>query len=378
MLLLACLIVVLAICAITMLARPPQMEPVVVPKALQALQAQGDIGLRQKGEGERKIRDLSPSAQFVVCGDEVWTAKGYKGPVPQLKAGEVQRVEREGVLFNAWPEQYIPAHLPPAEPEAHRAHRIPANLFMSFYTCAVQGPYFQAVANTIAKHPNYTYRFFDDVSARRMIAEHMEPEVLEAYDLLIPGAYKCDLWRLCVLYVYGGLYVDMRYGACVNFDTVFDKDTDYFVVNDVQIGHVHNAVMACVPKHAVMRRYIDRVVQMVLARNYGQSALHITGPAILGKVLFEHFPALNQRIPERITHPELGNIKSINFNLHDFTHETHDGRLVGVIKMPGCFNNASFYRNTNKKDYTHLWKIRGVYAEPRAMRYAEHNKVGPK
>ena len=355
LLILVCLLALLLACAVLVTARAPLMDAVVVPQAMLAAR-----------RGSPML--LSPSSQYVRVGEEVWRADGSTVPVPRLNPGESQRADREGVLFSEWPSQYIPARIEPAEPEAKRLHRIPANLFMSFYTSSVQGPFFTAVANSVSKHPNYTFRFFDDVACRRMIAEKMGPDVLTAYDLLVPGAYKCDLWRLCVLYLYGGLYLDMRYGPCVNFDTLFDHDTDYFVVNDAGIGTVHNAVMACVPEHPIMRRYIIRVVAMVLSRSYGKSPLHITGPAILGEVLFEHFPHLNGRIPERITHPVLGNIKSTNFNLSAFTHETHAGRRVGVVKMPGCYNTATFYRHTNKKGYSLMWKERRVYAE---------NKVPP-
>lgn len=351
-LLLSCLCVLLAACAVMMLKPRHQMDPVVIPSAM----SEAPKGV---------LKALSPSARYVGCGDQVWRAEGYTGEVRPLGPGETQRSDAEGVMFSSWPEQYIPAHIDPQIKE-HRRHRIPANLFMSFYTSQVRGPFYRAVANSVSKHPNYTFRFYDDVACRRMIAEHLEPEVLAAYDALVPGAYKCDLWRLCVLYLYGGVYMDMRYGACVNVDTLLDEDTDYFVVNDVQVGHVHNALMACVPKHPIMRRYIDRVVKMVSERSYGKSPLHITGPGILGEVLFEHFPALNWRIPERITHPELGNLRSINFNLAEFVHQTHDGRRVGVVKMPGCSDNASFYKSTNKKDYTFLWKRGGVYADKKA------------
>lgn len=41
------------------------------------------------------------------------------------------------------------------------------------------------------------------------MAKHMGKTVLEIYDKLIPKAYKADLFRYSVVYVYGGCYVDI-------------------------------------------------------------------------------------------------------------------------------------------------------------------------
>jgi len=54
---------------------------------------------------------------------------------------------------------------------------------------------------------------FNDADCRDFIAREYPPDVLMAYDLLIPTAFKADLWRYCVLYKYGGVYLDVKYGG---------------------------------------------------------------------------------------------------------------------------------------------------------------------
>ena len=54
---------------------------------------------------------------------------------------------------------------------------------------------------------------FNDADCREFIAREYPPDVLMAYDLLIPTAFKADLWRYCVLYKYGGVYLDVKYGG---------------------------------------------------------------------------------------------------------------------------------------------------------------------
>ena len=52
---------------------------------------------------------------------------------------------------------------------------------------------------------------FHDQDCRSFIEREYPPDVLMAYDRLIPTAFKADLWRYCVLYKYGGAYLDVKY-----------------------------------------------------------------------------------------------------------------------------------------------------------------------
>ena len=54
---------------------------------------------------------------------------------------------------------------------------------------------------------------FNDADCRDFVAREYPPDVLMAYDRLMPTAFKADLWRYCVLYKYGGVYLDVKYGG---------------------------------------------------------------------------------------------------------------------------------------------------------------------
>lgn len=302
-----------------------------------------------KGKPEVHIRDIPESNGIVnTISDSNSSSSNFSG---------------NALILEHQPEYIIPSYIKASLTGASlikkRLHKIPSIIHMSFYTSSVQLPILKAVYNTIQCHPNYDFNFYDDISCRQMLKQHFPPNVLKAYDDLVPGAYKCDLWRICVLYVYGGLYVDMRYCPLVNFDDYIDPDTDYFCVNDVQLGHIHNAVIAVVPKYPLFMDYINHIVDNIENRRYGSTTLDITGPGALGKVLFEKLGGNKRLLPTMYT--KYGKIQSINFNLATFTHETHAGETIGIVKMPGCRDNKSFYAITGKKDYGTLWKERKVY-----------------
>lgn len=58
--------------------------------------------------------------------------------------------------------------------------------------------------------PEYTRIVLDDQEAIEFLQRHYSPNVTEKFMSLTNGAHKADLLRYCILYVYGGLYADIK------------------------------------------------------------------------------------------------------------------------------------------------------------------------
>jgi len=56
--------------------------------------------------------------------------------------------------------------------------------------------------------------------------------VKEAYDALIPGAFKADLFRYCVLFIYGGVYADIDVMLTSKLEMAIDDDVGFMVPLD--------------------------------------------------------------------------------------------------------------------------------------------------
>ena len=81
---------------------------------------------------------------------------------------------------------------------------IPKKIFQTWEHNNIE-PEFQDIINKWKEYnPEYEYIFHDAEQGLKFIQENFEKNVVNAYNKIIPGAYKCDLWRYCVLYIYGG------------------------------------------------------------------------------------------------------------------------------------------------------------------------------
>mmetsp|Transcript_9464 Transcript_9464/g.14602 ORF Transcript_9464/g.14602 Transcript_9464/m.14602 type:complete len:355 (+) Transcript_9464:91-1155(+) len=62
------------------------------------------------------------------------------------------------------------------------------------------------------RNKGYDFRLYDDDDVQNFMKEHFSgTRVYQAFQSINPklGAMKADFWRYCVLYVYGGVYLDM-------------------------------------------------------------------------------------------------------------------------------------------------------------------------
>ena len=67
----------------------------------------------------------------------------------------------------------------------------------------------------LTDNPEFEVKLFDNNDCLEFIKNNFSDEILKAYNSLIPQSYKSDLWRYCVMYLNGGIYIDIKF-KCVN------------------------------------------------------------------------------------------------------------------------------------------------------------------
>jgi mannosyltransferase OCH1-like enzyme len=133
-------------------------------------------------------------------------------------------------------------------------------------------------------NPEFKFYLFDDNDCREFIKQNFENKVLDAFDTLIPGAYKADLWRYCILYKLGGIYLDIKYRCVKGFKLITLMNEEHFVrdmFHDDNSLSVYNAFMVCKPNNIIMLQCINKIVENVTNRYYGNSPLSVTGPRMM-------------------------------------------------------------------------------------------------
>jgi hypothetical protein len=116
------------------------------------------------------------------------------------------------------------------------------------------------------RQSGWQYEFYDDDRTAQFLQTHFPSAVYEAYDALLPGAFKADLFRYCVLLIMGGLYADMDVMLESNLDRLVPPSVGFMTPEDIPgmtVGHAHclwNGFLAAAPGHPFLAQTIQNVV----------------------------------------------------------------------------------------------------------------------
>tara|TARA_Y100000389_G_C17465790_1_gene525406 strand:- start:173 stop:982 length:810 start_codon:yes stop_codon:yes gene_type:complete len=206
---------------------------------------------------------------------------------------------------------------------------------------------------TLDLNPGFRIEYYDDEKSRNFIKTHFNKEILNAYDRLVPGAYKADFFRYCVLYINGGVYSDLTQRFFLSFYDFIDlQRDDLFLVDDIKFK-VHNKegiqinFMAARPKHPIFLDAIHRIVENVRINYYGISSLDPTGPYLFRSV-YEKGNYTAKITMKQIHMKEYGAVvvfKDSNKIVYQNKIEDHD---LHILK-------------TKENGYPYLWKSRMIY-----------------
>jgi mannosyltransferase OCH1-like enzyme len=223
--------------------------------------------------------------------------------------------------------------------------QIPANIFQTWESKRLPLLMYNAVKKIRRFNPRFNYHLYDDNDCREFIKNNFNNEVLYAYDNLIPGAYKADLWRYCILYKKGGIYLDIKYVPINGFRFVNLLEKEHFV-RDLGGDGVYNALLVCKAGNEILLKVINQIVQNVKDKFYGNSCLDPTGPNLLGKFFSDH--------------------EKNSFDLkHNLVGSKDYDKLILYNNFPilkcynGYFSERQIY--ASKKHYGQLWDYRQIY-----------------
>jgi len=167
--------------------------------------------------------------------------------------------------------------------------KIPRNIFQTWETKDLSDGFKLLTQTWKDKNTNYSYFLFDNNDCIDFIKKHFDEKVYNAYSRIIPGAFKADLWRYCVLYIYGGIYVDIDTVCLGKVDSFLNEDIEFMTPIDLNncpnIGthNLFNCFIASIPNHPILLNCINRIVYNVENNIVPFSNLDFTGPGILGR-----------------------------------------------------------------------------------------------
>ena len=222
---------------------------------------------------------------------------------------------------------------------------IPLDIYQTWATKDLPEKMRKRVELLKTQNPQFNHHLYDDNECREFIKTHFRPDVLYAYDHLIPGAYKADLWRYCVLFIKGGIYLDIKFSCINGFKLIALTEQEHFV-KDRPAKCVYNALMACKKGNILLLMAIRQIVANVKNKFYGKTPLSPTGPEMMGILILKN----KLRVNIDMRHYDGGG------------YIIYKNRFIISTEYPDYNNERTLqYNKNNTQRYNKLWEKRNIY-----------------
>jgi hypothetical protein len=305
----------------------------------------GDIKPESTGDNKPENIKINKNQQLInsllIKIDEKFESEKNK------KIEELDKIKNEFII-NSDAERYLLKSYIKSKLENSK---IPLIIYQTWMTKILPEKMAKSIEKIKIANPEFEHKLFDDTDCRNFIIDNFNDNVLYAYDNLIPGAFKADLWRYCILYIHGGIYLDIKYEPVNNFKFMELIDKDYFVLDRASyfkgtIG-IYNAFIISQPNNTIFLKLIKGIVDNVKSKYYGINALSVTGPSLVGKILYpntnKYTPSLEKEFDLKYANDGLG--------------IEYKGKKI-LLQYPEYRRDQTKYTKTS---YQNLWDKKKIY-----------------
>ena len=157
---------------------------------------------------------------------------------------------------------------------------IPLHIYQVWHNKNIPKPVKKSIHLIQQQNPEFEYHLYDEPMCRKFIHDHFPKKVLDAYDSIVPYAIKFDLWRYCILYKKGGIYLDAKYYGINGFKFIQLTKQEYFCREKLYFG-ICNSIIICKPNNKILLKCIYKVVENVNKKYYGTNGVCPTGPLMM-------------------------------------------------------------------------------------------------
>jgi len=141
---------------------------------------------------------------------------------------------------------------------------IPLNIYQLWNTTDLP----PVIKNTIdllkKENPEFEYYLYNNEMCRNFIKKHCKT-ILYTYDKLQCNTQKLQLWKYCILYINGGIYLDIKYNSANNFKLINLTNKEYFCKNN---NEIYEDLIICLPYNNILLKCIEKIVDNVKNNSY--------------------------------------------------------------------------------------------------------------
>ena len=213
---------------------------------------------------------------------------------------------------------------------------IPLNIFQFWHDVELPVQIKKNIDIIKLQNPEFTHYLYDISMCIDFLKNNFDEEVLYTFDKFASYKHKMYLWCFCVLYIYGGIFIDTKYICYNGFKLLELTDKEYYCKEE---NNINMDLFVCLPNNPIMNKCIQQIVINCKKSFYGNNEPEIMKHQIMMNLLYE------------------------KININSFPLVTNRN----IIKLNDTTNTSNhiLYKNIDYKNYSlELWNKVEIYNYP--------------
>jgi mannosyltransferase OCH1-like enzyme len=199
-------------------------------------------------------------------------------------------------------------------------------------------------------NPEYEYKLFRKDDCIEYLKNNFNDSIINTFNNIVPEAFKADLFRYCVLFIEGGIYIDCKMIPIIPFRNIIKPDDPcVFVENTYEINEISicNGFMCSEAGDKLFLNCINEIVDNCINLYYPGDPFAVTGPTLL----YNNYKKLNY---------DYRLLKLPNIGLH---HTNHNNGIFNELNQLIIYKTyKNYYKNTNGGSYIKMFHLGNCYA----------------
>lgn len=233
--------------------------------------------------------------------------------VPKIRSLEI-KIDNEIVTIdpsNEINEVFLEDTILLQQKEQQQQQKIPKKIIQTSETYNLT----DSMKSLIDFNPEYEYVFFSDAQRRNFLKNAFSQKIVDAYDILVPGAFKADLFRYGYLFIHGGCYFDDKTIARKSLREIIQPDDELLLCSDVVDDSILNSIIMTCPKNFLFFRLLLSACDNILSYQTSRGMLYLTGPKLMHEIFKPLITESNLRFKHIVINNDFSSYK--NFKIVD-------------------------------------------------------------
>jgi len=123
------------------------------------------------------------------------------------------------------------------------------------------------IKSWLSFHQNYEWYYMNDEKCKKFIEDNFNEDFVKMYNDLPYNVMRSDVWRVAILYIYGGIYADLD-TLCIKSLNDYIEKYDLIISAEYPTEDIGNFCFAVSPKHESFNLVLQEFLSYYKSKNF--------------------------------------------------------------------------------------------------------------